>query len=363
MKKMFLIVLVITVFMSCNISSIYGAEVEVERADSSYDEESAKNIVKRIDEYVEPYLGLNILINYDNSRAIQCHAFTNYIWRNVYGYDVYSSKCRRTEASSDYDSLGEYVNKYARPGDMLRVDGKHSMVITEIDDDSVTGYDWISNKKERKCTYDWEGVKNWGDGTQKYWLYQMDDSAYNLFADSDYKIEKLFGPTPDREGDKNQNEDKDKDKDDESDQNKGGEDGGQDDDKNGDSQGRIVVQINNPIMTANGQYKDIDTSGTTPIIVNDRAVLPIRAIVETMGGNVEWNNETRTIGLKYKDTILKMTIDSNIMNVNGKDVNIDVAPIIVNDRTMLPIRYVTESFGGEVEWFDSIQAIAITYKI
>jgi len=304
--------------------------------------------VKRINEYTEPYLGTDALNNYDNGRAIQCHAFTNYVWRNVFGYDVYSSKCSRTEASTDYENLGEYINNFARPGDMLRVDGKHSMIITEFDEDTVTGYDWLYNKKERKCTYTWEGVKEWGDGTQKYWLYQIDDSVYSLFSDSDYKVDKLFGPEPGQKTDSDSEEAAQP-------PNRGSTDRT--------SYGKIVVQINNPVMTANGDYLNIDSSGTAPVIVNERTVLPIRAIIEAMGGTVGWNNDTRTVSLKYKNTDMEMTIDSTIMKVNGKAVQMDVAPMIINDRTMLPIRYITENIGGQIEWFDTIQAVAITYEM
>lgn len=348
MKRSITLILMITLFWTTACIEAYGA--------TEYDQGASENIVKRIQEYVEPYLGTDTLNNYDNGRAIQCHAFTNYVWRNVFGYDVYSSKCRRTEVSNDYEKLGEYINNYARPGDMLRVDGKHSMVITGFDENSVTGFDWLYNKKERKCTYTWEGVKEWGDGTQNYWLYQIDNSVYNLFKDSEYKIEKGFGPEPGQKTDSNQNTDSDDSASEEVTQPSNPSETDKSD------YGKIVIQINNPIMTANGTYQNIDSLGTTPVIVNERAVLPIRAIVETMGGTVGWNNDTRTVSLKYKNTNMEMTIDSTTMKVNGNNVKMDVAPMIINERTMLPIRYITENLGGKVEWFDTIQAVAITYE-
>ncbi|QHI73214.1 stalk domain-containing protein [Aminipila terrae] len=333
--KRFLILLMITVLLGTTACmNVY--------ADTKYNQSAAENIVTRIDEYVEPYLGTDTLNNYDNGRAIQCHAFTNYVWRNVFGYDVYSSKCHRTEASNDYDKLGEYINNYARPGDMLRVDGKHSMVITSFDEDTVSGYDWLYNKKERKCTYTWQGVKDWGDGTQKYWLYQIDDSVYNLFEDSGYKVDKLFGPKP---GEKMDSSDSGSSKDSDTGQDVQQPDRG---DVNRNNYGKIIVQINNPVMTANGTYQNIDSLGTVPVIVNERTLLPVRAIVEAMGGTVGWNNDTRTVSLKYKNTNMEMTIDSTTMKVNGKQVKMDVAPMIINDRTLLPIRYITENMGGRL---------------
>nr|WP_315024089.1 copper amine oxidase N-terminal domain-containing protein [uncultured Aminipila sp.] len=348
MKRNFTIILIIALFWTTACINAYaGAE---------YDQSAAENVVERIDEYVKPYLGTDTLNNYDNGRAIQCHAFTNYVWRNVFGYDVYSSKCSRTETSNDYEKLGEYISNYARPGDMLRVDGKHSMIITSFDEDTVTGFDWLYNKKERKCTYTWEGVKEWGDGTQNYWLYQIDDSVYNLFKDSDYKVDKLFGPAPGQKAGSSEDTDTKDEQEAVVQQPSRGETERTD-------YGKIIIQINNPVMTANGIYQNIDSLGTAPVIVNERAVLPIRAIVEAMGGSVGWNNDTRTVSLKYKNTNMEMIIDSTTMKVNGKDVKMDVAPMIINERTMLPIRYITENLGGKVEWFDTIQAVAITYEM
>lgn len=367
-KVFFFLAMMILSCMSC-IS--YADEADVSRLGepSEYSSAAAENIVKLIDEYVQPYLATNTLTDYDNGRAIQCHAFTNYIWRNVFGYDIYSSKCGRTEASVDYELLGEYVNTYARPGDMLRVDGKHSMVITDFDENTVSGYDWLYNKKEQHCTYTWEGVKNWGDGTQSYWLYQIDDNTYEQFADGAYKIDKFFGPLPDEGGSELEGTDR----------VYGGEnngDGSKAEKEETDSKGevsrgdadrilygKIIVQVDNPVMTNNGVYRNIDDNGTMPMIVADRVVMPVRAVVEAMGGTVGWDNDSRAVTIEYKDIKIEMVIDSTIMKVNGKEVEMDVAPMIANERTMLPIRPIAESLGGQVEWFDSIKAATVTYEV
>ncbi|MBN7773175.1 copper amine oxidase N-terminal domain-containing protein [Clostridium aminobutyricum] len=295
-------------------------------AQTTYNEIAAENITEKIDEYVEPYLGTDTLNNYENGRAVQCHAFVNYVWKNVFGYDIYSSKCTTTEKSSDYEELGEYINEFARPGDILRVDGKHSMVITAFDENSVSGYDWLYNKKERACTYTWEGVKEWGDGTQTYWLYQINDDVYNAFGTSD--------ENPNR-----------------------GEI-----DRTAPLYGSIAVQINNPVMTNNGQYQNIDSAGTTPIILNGRTVLPVRSIIEAMGGQVVWNDAIRTATITYKEKTISLTIDSSTMLVDGMPIEMDVAPVIYNDRTFLPIRPIMESLNGQVKWYDTIQVVAITYE-
>lgn len=340
-------------FSGCAGMEAYGAS----RFEKDSDE--AVNIVRLIEEYVEPYLGTDTLNNYDNGRAIQCHAFTNYVWRNVFGYDVYSSKCERTEASTDYESLGEYINTYARPGDMLRVDGKHSMIITEFDEDTVSGYDWLYNKKERKCTYTWEGVKAWGDGTQSYWLYQIADSVYEPFEDDDYRISKIFGPEPPGSPDAGAEDSVDADTDSDSGNTDSSEPNRGDSDRN--SKNSIVMQSENPVMTVNGVYLNIDDSGTKPMIINDRLLTPVRGVVEAMGGTISWNNDLRMVEIRKGETCIQFTIDSTAMTVNGRKVEMDTAPVIINERTMLPIRYVTENLGAEMKWYDSIKAVEIIY--
>ncbi len=319
--------------------------------EADYNKKAARNIIRLIYEYVEPYLGTDTLNNYENGRAIQCHAFTNYVWRNVFGFDVYSGKSTKTPASTDYANLANYIKKYARPGDMLRVDGKHSMIITGFDRDSVWGYDWLVNKKERACTYTWEGVKKWGDGSQNYFLFQINDSIYEKFEDEDYKMP-FFGPLPKgtEEEEAVETEKDSKVQEPEAEKQK-------------EELGKIVVQVGNPVMTVNEDYINIDDSGTVPVIVGDRVLLPIRAVVQAMGGDVSWDNDKRQVIVNQKGHNLVLTIDSTVAIADGKSATMDVAPVIIGDRTMVPVRFVSESLDCQVQWFDSIQAAQISYRI
>ena len=112
----------------------------------------------------------------------------------------------------------------------------------------------------------------------------------------------------------------------------------------------IVLQIGNPSMTVNGTEKAIDKEGTTPLIVNDRTLLPVRAVIEEIGGTVGWDGETSEVTLNYDKNEIKLTIDSTEAYLNGSKVILDTAPAIINDRTMLPIRFIAESFRFEVKW-------------
>jgi hypothetical protein len=109
----------------------------------------------------------------------------------------------------------------------------------------------------------------------------------------------------------------------------------------------------------------IDTSGAkfdltldTPIIYNDRKdrlMFPVRFFAEALGYNVEWQPETETIVLTDDKTRLILQIGSTDMIKNGKTIEMDVAPIICNGRTYLPIRYIGEGFGYTVVWHADTQ--------
>ena len=65
-----------------------------------------------------------------------------------------------------------------------------------------------------------------------------------------------------------------------------------------DTQTSLILKINNPIMTVNGIEKEIDSGiSTSPVIINGRTLLPIRAVIEEIGGTVNWNEEKQVITL------------------------------------------------------------------
>lgn len=125
----------------------------------------------------------------------------------------------------------------------------------------------------------------------------------------------------------------------------------------------LTLQIGNPVMTINGAEKNIDENGTVPVIDNDRTLVPIRAIIEAMGGDVQWDGETNTAVLTLGDDVITLTIGSETAFLNEEKHTLDVAPKIINDRTMLPIRFIAESFKFDVQWDGATQTITITKDI
>lgn len=122
----------------------------------------------------------------------------------------------------------------------------------------------------------------------------------------------------------------------------------------------IVLTIGNPSMTVNGTEKSIDDRGTAPVVADDRTLLPIRAVIEEMGGTVLWEAKDKTIQLNYGNDEIKLTVDSPRAYLNGQEETLDTAPTVINDRTMLPIRYIAESFKFNVDWNAKEQTVTIT---
>lgn len=110
-------------------------------------------------------------------------------------------------------------------------------------------------------------------------------------------------------------------------------------------------------LTANAA-KDINVSlngnpltfDSQPIIKNDRTFVPMRKIFEDFGMKVEWDNNTKTICAKGNDSEISLSIGSNEMWVDGKCITLDAVPFIQNDRTLVPLRAISEALKCSVKW-------------
>jgi len=108
-----------------------------------------------------------------------------------------------------------------------------------------------------------------------------------------------------------------------------------------------VFAARTPSIEFNGK---IIKSDVDPFIKNDRTLVPLRFISETLGYEVLWNNDKREVTVKDNSTNIKLVIDKNTAKVNGKDIKLDVAPLIKSDRTFVPLRFVAENLNAEVKW-------------
>lgn len=96
-----------------------------------------------------------------------------------------------------------------------------------------------------------------------------------------------------------------------------------------------------------------------PVIIEGRTLVPLRAIFEVLGAEVYWNNDTRSVTATRGDTTILLTIGSSILYRNGETIYMDVPGQIINDRTMVPLRAVSESFGSSVYWDNDTRTVHI----
>ena len=99
----------------------------------------------------------------------------------------------------------------------------------------------------------------------------------------------------------------------------------------------------------------------SPAIISDgRTLVPIRAITEAMGANVEWDQKTNTATISLGDDVVKIKTNSKNMTVNGKNVQLDVSAKIVKNRTLVPVRVISEFFKANVDWNQQTFTVNIT---
>lgn len=126
----------------------------------------------------------------------------------------------------------------------------------------------------------------------------------------------------------------------------------------------ISLVIGNTSYYVNNQLRTMDTA---PIIRDNRTLLPIKYVAEAVGAAVDWNNSERKVTITLKGTVIELWIENSKSRVNGEYKPIDssntkVTPIIVEPgRTMLPIRFVSETLGAKVDWNSTKKEVTVTY--
>lgn len=97
-----------------------------------------------------------------------------------------------------------------------------------------------------------------------------------------------------------------------------------------------------------------------PEVKSERTMVPIRAVAEAIGADVEWVQEGQRVVMTRAGSTVTMTLDSTAAGIDGKRVEMDVAPYAVDGRTLLPARYVAEFFGQKVDWDGGKRRVLIT---
>ena len=116
-------------------------------------------------------------------------------------------------------------------------------------------------------------------------------------------------------------------------------------------------------VTLNGKPIEFDVPAQ---IINDRTMVPMRKIFESLGATVDWVEEQQGIIAIKDSTIIIMKIDAPMMQVANvetneqKQIELDVPPQIVDSRTLVPVRAISESLGVAVDWVAETGTVVLT---
>ncbi len=110
--------------------------------------------------------------------------------------------------------------------------------------------------------------------------------------------------------------------------------------------GAAYAQSDISVMVDNEEV----TFDQPPVILNDRTLVPIRAVFEKAGATVDWNGDTHTAIITGKGHIVQIGVGNSYMFKDGKSIPLDVPATVINDRTLIPVRAISEAMDFGVTW-------------
>lgn len=117
-------------------------------------------------------------------------------------------------------------------------------------------------------------------------------------------------------------------------------------------------QENSVTVIVNG--KQVAFPDEQPYNQNGRVMVPVRFVSEELGADVAWFEAVKTVTVTDKTNAVALTVDSDEVTVNNRMVTLDAVPVVRNDRTYVPLRFVSEALGAEVQWEQSDNTVNIT---
>ena len=119
-----------------------------------------------------------------------------------------------------------------------------------------------------------------------------------------------------------------------------------------------IAAAEEPItVTVNGSRLLFDTD---PVTESDRTLVPFRVILESLGATVRWEDATQTAVAVKGDTEIRISVDNTEMLKNGEIVVLDVPARLIDDRTLVPVRAVSEGLNAQVDWLEDAHRVVIT---
>ena len=107
---------------------------------------------------------------------------------------------------------------------------------------------------------------------------------------------------------------------------------------------------NKPAITLHINDKKIEMPIMPPVQIDGRTLVPTREVFEPMGASVEWKAAEKKVFVNHGATLMILEVDSQNVWIDGETTQLDVPPKIINGKLMLPLRFIGETLGYEVEW-------------
>ncbi|ULL19465.1 copper amine oxidase [Paenibacillus sp. H1-7] len=122
------------------------------------------------------------------------------------------------------------------------------------------------------------------------------------------------------------------------------------------SNNSVKLTVNKTAVTVNSKNMTLEQA---PVIISGNTLLPIRFVTDALGGTVRWDDNERKVTVIRGDKMIDLWIDNPDLIVNGKRITAEVAPRIMKDVTMVPLRILSENLGWKVTWDEKTQQITL----
>ena len=128
----------------------------------------------------------------------------------------------------------------------------------------------------------------------------------------------------------------------------------------------LILNMFVPVMAEKSIILKINgnvcNTDVAPVLDNQRTLIPARAVFEELGATVEWNEVLQCVSIKFRDDIITLYIGHATALVNSYVKELDVPAKIIGGRTMIPLRFVGENFGMDIGWDDATYTVSVNYN-